>query len=184
MSKEKYEPFPVTRNQLANIREMDASNVSRKHLPKFDKLKNGSARYDLKNPKVMEFILEPYKKEWELEQRDSTPDGDGSLDDEKTKADIIIKKKQARKLDYEYSVNTKNTIPIEVAIIWIGAFRAGLETNFLTIGNKIARGNIELRNKIEKEISRAISKTKIGAAKTLRGEKDSIIDSINGDSTE
>ena len=177
MSEDK--PYLVSRTELAEIRGCDPSHVSRLKLPKYDK-----RQYNLKDPKIWEWVIEPDRKEWERYHKDVTPDGDGSLDDEKTKADIVIKKKQARKLDYEYSVNTKNTIPIEVAILWIGAFRAGLETNFLTIGNKIARGNIELRNKIEKEISRAIAQTKTGAAKTLRAEKESILDAINGESGE
>ncbi|MDY7028623.1 MAG: hypothetical protein SVR04_10035 [Spirochaetota bacterium] len=40
-----------------------------------------------------------------------------------------------------------------------GAFRFGLQTYVLQIGNRIARGDVELRDRIEKEVQKSIEKT-------------------------
>ncbi len=99
-----------------------------------------------------------------------------SLEAEKLRAEIELKKKQGRKLDLQYEVEKKNLIHIELVGIWIGAFSTGIRNNFLQIGNRIARGDKKLRDRIEKEVKKAIQKTLDNAATQLRKESKKIIE--------
>lgn len=100
------------------------------------------------------------------------------LDDQKKKADILLKKKMARKLDREHDNAMKDTIPAELMRIWIGYFAEGIRSNFLPIGNRIARGDIKLRDRIEKEISKAIEKTLEGAERGLKEDGGKVIEAL------
>ena len=102
------------------------------------------------------------------------------LDDQKKKADILLKKKMARKLDREHDNAMKDTIPAELMRIWIGYFAEGIRSNFLPVGNRIARGDVKLRDRIEKEISKAIEKTIEGAERGLKKDGEKVIEALEG----
>lgn len=107
-----------------------------------------------------------------------------SLEAEKLKADIKYKNKQSRKLDLQFEIEKKHLIPADVVGIWVGAFSNGIRNNFLQIGNRVARGDIKLRNRIEKEITKAIKKTLDTAAAQLRQETEKIIEMMGVDNEE
>jgi len=147
----------LTRQQLADLRGVKAQTVSKAQLPK-----ETDGRYSLKNKEVRDWFIHPFKTQWEHEHRKKEkdlPQGDGSLDDEKTKADIMLKNKQGRKLDLLFEQDKRDLVPSNLIAIWIGYFATGVRTYFLQIGNRIARGDIELRDRIEREIKKAIEKT-------------------------
>lgn len=100
------------------------------------------------------------------------------LDDQKKKADILLRKKQARKLDREHDREMKNTIPTELMAIWIGYFAEGIRNNLLPVGSRVARGDVALRNRIEKEMKRGIDKTIEGAARELEKEGKKLIEAL------
>ncbi len=106
------------------------------------------------------------------------------LDTEKMKADIALRKKQARKLDREHDAAMKHTVPEELMVIWIGYFAAGIRNNFLNVGNRVARGDTKLRDRIEKEIKRAIEKTIDEVCRGLKDESEPILKAINGEQDE
>ena len=51
---------------------------------------------------------------------------------------------------------------------WIGFFASGLRTNILPLGDRIARGDKQLRDRIERETTKAITATLKNAAAQLR----------------
>jgi hypothetical protein len=101
-----------------------------------------------------------------------------SLEAQKLKEDIIYRKKMGRKLDLEHESKIMNLIPSELIGIWIGFFAEGIRNNFLNIGSRVARGDTELRDRIEKEIKLAIEKTIEGAERGLRDEGAKCIDKL------
>ena len=156
-----------------------------RHKGKLNKTKDG---YDTNDPKNHAYAIGSSDRQ--MAQRgvviphESTENKSlSALETEKLKADIAIKKKTARKLDREHSEKMRGMIPVEVMTVWIGAFKAGIDTNFLTIAGRISKGDTVLRDRIEKEMSKAIAKTKEGAAKTLRDEAPAILEAINGTET-
>jgi hypothetical protein len=162
----------LTRQQLADLRGCTVQYISKRKLPKDD-----DGRYDLKDKEVRDFFLEPFKKKWETEHRrkqKDLPQGDGTLDDEKLKADILLKDKQARKLDLEFEKAKKDLIPSNLIGIYLGFFATGIRTYFLNIGQRIARGDVELRDRIEKEIKKAIEKTLETAKRGLIEESEEL----------
>ena len=168
----------ISRIELAALRGCSPPTISRKKLPQVS-----GKRYDITDPEVWAFITEPDKERWERDrQREdiAVPQGNGGLDDEKIKADIVLKQKRARNLDVAYSREVKDLIPVETMLLWMGEFRSGLETNILTLGNKIGRGDIPLRNRVEKHVKAAIEKTLEGAAKALKREGPAIFEALNG----
>ena len=164
----------LTRQQLADLRGVKAQTVSKQRLPK-----DRDGRYDLKNKDVRDWFMQPFKTEWENAHRrkqKDLPEGDGTLNDEKTKADIILKEKQGRKLDLQYDIEKKDLQHTSMVGLFLGHFATGIKTNFLTIGNKVARGDTELRDRIEKLIKIAIEKTIEGAEMGLEQDGIKLLD--------
>jgi hypothetical protein len=152
--------------------------VSRAHLPR-----TSGGNYDLVDPAVWSWVTEP-AVESALDRMKRTEGSDlddaerEQLEKEKIKWDIIIKKKTARDKDREHKIAMKELVPAEVIALWIGYFAAGIRNNFLPIGNRVARGNTKLRDRIESEIKKAIEKTKSNAADQLRRESEKLIEGL------
>jgi hypothetical protein len=100
------------------------------------------------------------------------------LDDQKKRADILLKKKMARQLDRKHDTEMKDLIPADLMAIYIGFFAEGIRNNFLNIGSRVARGDTALRDRIEKEIKTAIEKTIEGAARGLEKEGGKLIEAL------
>lgn len=173
-----------TRSQIAEMRGCTPAYVSRATLPK-----EPDGNYSLKNTDVFEWVWEPHRKETIKQYRREEKHGSGGtteeeLDDlteEKLKQDIEYRKKQSRKLDFQHSIDKKEIVPIELAASYIGAFSIGIDTNFLNIGKRVAVNDKKLQNKIDKQITLAIRKTKEGARKALAKESKLIKEAITGD---
>ena len=166
----------LTRTQLAELRGVKPETVSKQRLPK-----TTDGRYSLKNKDVRDWFMQPFKTEWENAHRrkqKDLPEGDGSLDDEKLKADIMLKEKQGRKLDLEFERLKKDLIPSQLMAIWIGYFAQGVSTYFLPIGARIGRDDVTLRNRVEKEIKKSIEKTIEAAERGLREEGGKIAEAL------
>ena len=171
----------VSRNQLAELRGCSAATVSRHQLEK-----TRSGKYNLLDPNVWDFATSPaidnalnkYKHTLEGMQEENPFD---DLDDKWKKTQIKWKNKQSRKLDLEHEKEKDNLIPVSLIGIFIGYFSSGINTNFLTIGNRIARGDTRLKDRIDKAISKAIKKTLETAGKELKKESEQIIKFMEGE---
>jgi len=109
---------------------------------------------------------------------EAVPDNLKALYEKKLRAEIRRIEAMSRKYETELAIKKKDLIPAKLMAEWMGYFRSGIESNFLTIGSRAARGNIELRNRVEKLVKTAIEKTLEGAAHGLRNESEQIIKSV------
>ena len=116
-----------------------------------------------------------------LPQESSIFKGLSVEDNIKAILEIKYKNKQSRKLDLQHEIEKKGLIPTELIGIFIGYFVSGIQTNFLTIGNRIARGDIRLKDRIDKAVSKAIKKTIQTAEKELKKESEQIIKYMEGE---
>ena len=168
----------LTRIQISELRNCDPSTVSRAPLPK-----TKGKGYDLLDDEVWAYVTEPviksaiyeYKRTMlaEYEENDNA-----DIDLQKAKTYIAWKEKQSRKLDLEFALQKNDLIPSDLIGIWIGYFASGLRNNFLTIAARVARNNKTLRNKIEKEITKAIKKTLETAEKELKKYSEKLIEGM------
>lgn len=165
----------LTAIQLSELREVTTQSVYKAKLPKDE---NG--RYLLSNPEVRDWVLAPYIKQLVKQQAiESDVDEEmRTLEDEKTKAQTLHIKRQSRKLDLEHEKAKKNLIPSDLMAIFLGHIAAGIRTNFLPLGNRIARGDTKLRDRIEKQIKKAIQKTLDNAADQLRKDSEKIAEAL------
>ncbi|MDC7218632.1 MAG: hypothetical protein PQJ59_01755 [Spirochaetales bacterium] len=155
----------LSRQDMADLRGCHVSTVSKAGLPK---LKGG--KYDLLDPDVWEWVTAPTvaagirESGRKVRQGTDVDDlGASALDDELVRENIEYKRRQSRKLDLEHEVKTRELIPVQDARLILGAFGSAIDTNLLTVGNKIARGDIKLRNRIEKAVKKGIERTKKAA---------------------
>jgi len=75
---------------------------------------------------------------------------------------------QAEKYELQLARDKKDLIPIELVAILLGNVRSGISTNLLNIGKRVARGNLELQDRIEKEITRGLQATKDMSARAVQ----------------
>lgn len=98
------------------------------------------------------------------------------LELKKLHEEVELRKVQRKKINLAVEVDKKNLVPVKLVSIWIGYFASGIRNNFLQIGNRVARGDVKLRNRIEKEIKQAIEKTISQAAASLKKQTEQLLD--------
>ena len=157
----------LTRNQIATLRGCTPATVTKAKLRK-----SVSGFYNLEEAETIDWAMahyvkgkiDEYKKELLQGYEDNSYEG---LEAQKLIADIAYKNKQSRKLDLQHAIAKNDLVPIELIGIWIGYFRSGLNSNFLTIAARVSRNNKTLRDKIEIEMTKAIIKTRDAANREL-----------------
>jgi len=157
----------ITRKQLADLRGCIPGTVSNAKLRK-----SSGGMYNLLEDEILDWAMAPYVKEKLYEYKRIMMEGaeDNSvegLESEKLREEINYKRKTIKREGLKYHVAKNDLIPSDLIGIWIGYFASGLRNNFLTIAARVARNNKTLRNKIEKEITKAINKTLSTAEKEL-----------------
>lgn len=101
-------------------------------------------------------------------QQGEIPEYIKELSLKKLEAEVRRIEASALKLELEVAAKKKDLVPRDLIGIWIGYFGSGIRNNFLTIPAKIARNNnIELRDRISKEIKKSIERTLDNAEKEL-----------------
>jgi hypothetical protein len=149
----------LSRTQIAELRGCAPSTVSRANLRKTE-----SGKYDLSDPEVWDWVTEPMIEKAIMQlKKSSTSDLDAAdmdeLEKEKMRVDIIYRENQIKKQDRTEARESHHLILRQDVALGFGAFISGLKNNFLQIGNRVARGNIKLRDRIEKEVQKSIEKT-------------------------
>jgi hypothetical protein len=166
----------LTAAQLAEVAGVSRQTVYRAHLPKTE-----GGGYDPADLNIRDWILGRTKMQ--RAQRGLQGGRDSLGAEDLKKLDRIEQEEKIRNMR-ERTVNTmlknaalrKDLIPADVAQLFVGAFSSGIRTNFLQLGTRIARGNTKLRDKIEREIKKAIQKTLDNAAAQLREIAESAIE--------
>jgi hypothetical protein len=107
---------------------------------------------------------------------EDSPEKETSLSKEHQRAKISLDVERTINLKLKNAALRKDLIPADIAQLFVGAFSSGIRTNFLQLGTRVARGNTALRDKIEKEVKKAIQKTLDNAAAQLREIAESAIE--------
>ena len=168
--------IPLSRNDIATLRGCTPATVSRAPLP-FTKDKKKNV-YDLTDPTVFAYVTEHHVKQRLAELRNLNPDDTEDLDLLKAERIRIINEnglKQGRKLDLQHDLAIRRLVDISLIDYYLGNIGAAIETNFLTIPNRAAKGNVKQIAVLEKLIKKAIEKTLKVAGDMLRKETERII---------
>lgn len=112
---------------------------------------------------------------------EGAPDEGAALDNEKTREEILRIREARIGLELKNARERQDLIPEQDVRLWIGAFATGIRNNFLRLGERIARGDNTLRDKIERETQRSLQKTLDNAAAQLRDHMRDIEDIVSGD---
>jgi hypothetical protein len=166
----------LTAAQLAEVAGVTRNSVYKAHLPRTE-----SGGYDPRDDTIREWILG--RSKMQRAQR-GLQGGQGSLGGDTLKALDRIEQEEKIRNMRERTINTmlknaalrKDLIPADIAQLFVGAFSSGIRTNFLQLGTRVARGDTKLRDKIEKEVKRAIQKTLDNAAAVLREIAESTVE--------
>ncbi len=81
------------------------------------------------------------------------------LERRKLAGDAAWSETRARIAERKEAEAKNELIPTEVALHWKETFAAGIRTNILPIGERVARGDKKLRQRIERELQRALERT-------------------------
>ena len=162
---------------LTGVQIAELAGVSRQAVYKANLPKTEGGLYDPTDPKVMDWI-QGKSKGHRAQRSNSGIAADLGDDDyselERKELEWKIKWTEERAIGQQLknAEIRKDLIPFDVFDMAIGAFAGGIRNNFLQIGNRIGRGDKELRDKIEAEIKKAIERTIEGAEAQI----DQIID--------
>lgn len=130
-----------------------------------------SGKYDLKNP-VNQVFLEGAQQIDRLIKSDvppaEIPADMQELFRKKLLAEVARTEGQGRKIALEIAVREGQLIFRRDVEIAFGAFVENIKNNFLQLGTRIGRGNIALRDRVEREVSRSIEKTVHNAVDRVR----------------
>ena len=86
---------------------------------------------------------------------------------QKLAADTRRSEAMARRYEVDNALKTKDLVSIDLVRIFIGSFASGIQTNFLNLGNRIARDDNVLRDRIESDVKKCIERTKEMAQRAL-----------------
>ena len=149
---------------LNGVQISKLAGVSKQAVYKADLPKNEEGLYDPTDERIAEWISG--KKRSHRKQRNKESDTADlhnksmeELEREEQEWRIAKTRAQAQSQELKNEEMRKGLIPVDVFDLALGAFASGIRNNFLQIGNRIARGDKELRDKIESEITTAIKKT-------------------------
>lgn len=169
--------IPLSRNDIATLRGIDPSRVSHQHLPCTKDHKRNV--YDLTNPEVWAYVTEPTVKQRISELRRQSTSED-TQDQELLKAiktqeqiEGIRKDNRAKELRHELSM--RHLIDKAQIEYYLGNIGAVIETTFLTLPNRAAKGNAKMKDKLGELIKKDIVKVKKVIADMLRKETERII---------
>jgi hypothetical protein len=99
---------------------------------------------------------------------EQVPDELKDLYARKLKAEVRRAEAQANKLELEFAEKKGLIIPTSTIQLYIGHFVFGINNFFFNVAPRVARDDKILRERIQKEISIAIKKTKQHAAEESR----------------
>lgn len=110
----------LTAAQIAELRKVSRNYVYKAKLPK-----TPGGGYDLSDPLVWEWVIEPSVKQLLRQARKGDPSDlehavMDELEREKLKADIQWKERQSRKLDREHEMKSMNLIPAGMSLWPLG----------------------------------------------------------------
>lgn len=105
----------------------------------------------------------------ELERIKQIRDPVARLEAQKALEDMALVRERRISAQAKNAKEAQDIVPKELISVWVSAFANGIRNNFLHIPERIARGDVTLKDRIAKEITKAIDKTIADAAHELKG---------------
>ena len=180
------EPGELNRNQFAEFCGVTAAAITRAY--KEGKVRRTESNlYSIFDPSNREYIRLRLIREQKQRRSDGESSGEGApdegsaLDNEKTREEIMRIRETRVGLELKNAAARKDLVPAQDVRMWIGAFAAGIRNNLLRLGDRVARGDTKLRDKIERETQKSLQKTLDGAAAQLRDHMKDVEDIVAAD---
>ena len=111
--------------------------------------------YDVQHPVNRQFLekARATKTPEELDTVSSSDESIVELQREKVRLQNQLTREQTRKLELQNAQTTRDLIPFDLYEGALGIVATAIRTNLLTLGRRVARGDTELRDKIEHEVA-------------------------------
>jgi len=155
----------LTRNEFAELCEVTGQAITEARKSGLVRMTDDNTydpRDDL-NHKYIKAALTRGKKRRRRDseqQAESEDAGDReAMELEKLGWDIEYTKERTRERQLKNAETAKEMIPYAMWERGLGHFASGMKTNVLTIGTRVARGDVELRDKIESATKASIDRT-------------------------
>lgn len=168
--------IPLSRNDIATLRGCTPTTVSRANLPHAKDHKENV--YDLTNSTVFAWVTEPHVKQRIAELQSIDPEDTENLEllkAIKMQKDIELRDVNIRRGNLQHELQVRHLIDKAQIDYYLGNIGAVIETTFLTLSNRAAKGDAKMKAKLERLIKKDIEKVKKVIADMLRKETELII---------
>ena len=180
------EPGELNRNQFAQFAGVTAAAITRAYNEGKVRRTEGNlySIFDSANREYIRLRLTREHRQRRSDGRSSeegAPDEGAALDNEKTREEIMRIREARIGLELKNASSRKDLVPEQDVRMWIGAFAGGIRNNFLRLGDRVARGDTALRDKIERETHKSLQQTLDNAAAQLRDHMRDVEDIVSAD---
>jgi phage terminase Nu1 subunit (DNA packaging protein) len=122
--------------------------------------------YDTNDPINRVFIRGHFHREWE--KFNKTENDEGGMEADKLAQEIRYLEARSIKVELQNAELKRDLIPLDVVRGGWGAWASAVRNNILSVGQRVARGDTKLRDRVEKEVKRALKKSVEQAAKEIQ----------------
>jgi phage terminase Nu1 subunit (DNA packaging protein) len=122
-------------------------------------------QYDTDDPINRAFIREHFHREWA--KFNESADDEGGMEADKLRHEIRYLEARSIKVELQNAELKRDLIPLDIVRNGWGAWASAVRNNILSVGQRIARGDTALRDRVEKEIKRALEKSIEQSAKEI-----------------
>jgi phage terminase Nu1 subunit (DNA packaging protein) len=135
--------------------------------------------YDTNDPINRVFIRQHFHREWEKFNR--TENDEGSMEADKLAQEIRYLEARSIKVELQNAELKRDLMPLDVVRGGWGAWASAVRNNILSVGQRVARGDTKLRDRVEKQIKRALEKSVEQAEKEIKRMADMPVEVDNDD---
>jgi phage terminase Nu1 subunit (DNA packaging protein) len=120
---------------------------------------------DLDDPVNRAYLREHFHREFVKTQ--GAEDDEGGLEADKLREEVRYLQARSLKVELQNAELKRDLVPIDVVRSGWGAWASAVRNNILTVGQRVGRGDTALRDRVEREIKRALEKSIESASKEL-----------------
>jgi phage terminase Nu1 subunit (DNA packaging protein) len=122
-------------------------------------------QYDTDDPINRTFIREHFHREY-LKFSESDED-EGGMEADKLRQEIRYLEARSIKVELQNAELKRDLMPLGIVRNGWGAWASAIRNNILSVGQRVARGDTKLRDRVEREIKRAMEKSIEQAGKEI-----------------
>ena len=167
-------------NELTGVEIAELAGVTKNAVYKAGLPKTKSGKYSPSDPAVAAYIQGASKlaRKQRIQKRDTSNLSMEELEHEELEWKIRVLQARYEEKDIKNAEIKKRLIPAELFDMALGTFASAIRTNILNIGNRVARGDTDLRDRIEREIQAGIERTIEHAKHAITTNIDRAIDEL------